>query len=232
LSNLIQAKQLDISSLLELLSMSNIEINGKQVTLNDFITSLQNTDRDLEIRISNIENSGVITPSNPGNGIISSVDTTYFKIITDSENNDKKLTLLDIDQSKIVGLTDVNDNVITLAGCLDNKVDKVDGMGLSEVNFTTELFNKLNGIDLNIIKGIKIDSTLLTIDEDRNVEIPIASESTFGVVKGSTDENRVNVSANGTMYVNSLNVNKLVQSENDTLILNCGTSDNINKNNL
>ena len=47
---------------------------------------------------------------------------------------------------------------------------------------------------------------------------------TLGGVKSSSAENQVAVDGNGIMEVNSLNVNKLVQTAGDTLILNGGSA--------
>lgn len=55
-------------------------------------------------------------------------------------------------------------------------------------------------------------------------DIPAATAEVLGLVKSSTAENKVSVGADGTMEVNSVNVNKLTQDENTTLILNGGNA--------
>ena len=55
-------------------------------------------------------------------------------------------------------------------------------------------------------------------------DIPVATAEALGLVMSSTAENKVSVGADGTMEVNSVNVNKLTQTEGDTLILNGGSS--------
>ena len=55
-------------------------------------------------------------------------------------------------------------------------------------------------------------------------DIPVATAEALGLVMSSTVENKVSVGADGTMEVNSVNVNKLTQTEGDTLILNGGSS--------
>lgn len=56
----------------------------------------------------------------------------------------------------------------------------------------------------------------------------IATVDVVGLVKSVADtvENGVSVASDGTMSVNSLNVNKLVQDDNTTLILNGGSANN------
>lgn len=223
--------------------------------------------------------------------VIASVDEAQFAIDTD-----RKLTLLDVNQSKITGLKNASDADITLAEALANKVekngtdrlitedeadklagltydengkvtvsgtvdagnvggldtllegkvDKVEGMGLSANDFTDTLLEKLNGIaagaQVNVIEGIKFNGTTVTVGEDKIADItytlPIADADTLGGVKSveaiigddgkitnaKEIENKVSVANDGTMSVNSLNVNKLVQDEETVLILDGGSA--------
>ena len=52
----------------------------------------------------------------------------------------------------------------------------------------------------------------------------IATDELAGIVKSTDDENGVSVAEDGTMSVNAINVNKLVQTTGDTLVLYGGTS--------
>ena len=89
---------------------------------------------------------------------------------------------------------------------------------------------------------MKVYNTTIIVGEDKVAEItydlPIADADTIGGVKSvdaiidtegkitnaSVIENKIAVAEDGTMSVNSLNVNKLVQTEGDTLILNGGSA--------
>lgn len=64
-----------------------------------------------------------------------------------------------------------------------------------------------------------------------SVTIPIATTELSGVVKSSESTNSVSVQNDGTMEVNKINVNKIVQDSGDTLILESGDSF-IKENNL
>lgn len=105
---------------------------------------------------------------------------------------------------------------------LDNKVDKVEGSRL----ITSEEANKLAGIeagaDVNLIEGVQINGTDLSIS-GKKVNIPLGS-STPGVVISSDAENKVKIESDGSMSLNSVNVNKLVQTAGDILILNGGSA--------
>lgn len=129
-----------------------------------------------------------------------------------------QLSVVSIAQSQVAGLTDA------LAG----KVDVVAGKGLSTNDFTNELLQKLNGIEsgaeVNVIESISLNSVPLEIS-GKAVNIPIATVGALGVVQSSAAENGVTVQANGAMEVNSINANKLVQTEGERLILNGGNAD-------
>lgn len=129
-----------------------------------------------------------------------------------------QLSVVAIAQSQVAGLTDA------LAG----KVDVVAGKGLSTNDFTNELLQKLNGIEagaeVNAIESISLNSVPIEIS-GKAVNIPIATVGALGVVQSSAAENGVTVQANGAMEVNSINANKLVQTEGEVLILNGGNAD-------
>lgn len=100
------------------------------------------------------------------------------------------------------------------------------------VALVKEQGTKLTGIEagaqVNKIESIKFNGVLLEIGEDKSVDIVhninIANDEELGVVKSSSAENKVAVAEDGTMSVNSLNVNKLVQTDGEELIINCGAA--------
>ena len=126
------------------------------------------------------------------------------------------MSLAGIEMAKVTGLPDA----------LKAKVDAVDGKGLSANDFTNELKGKLDGVEAganaNLIEIVKANGVALNIAE-KAVNIPLAGEAA-GLVVSSDTENKVAVGADGTMEVNSVNINKLVQAEGDTLILDGGTA--------
>lgn len=140
--------------------------------------------------------------------------------VTDGElavTPEGELGVVTIAQSKITGLTDA----------LANKVNVEAGKGLSTNDFTNEDKSKLDGIatgaQVNILEVVNINGEALPIS-DKAVNIPIATAQALGVVKSSTDENKITVGSDGIMEVNNVNVTKLVQTSGDTLILNGGNS--------
>lgn len=180
--------------------------------------------------------------SQTSSGPIQSVQPEFFTISSTHE-----LCLNDLPASKIVGLINQQGQVISLSQALDEKVTKETGKGLSSNDFTDILYNKLVGIEdnaqVNRIEIIKFNGVALPIAADKSVDLSksfdtmIATPNTAGLVK-STDpiidsdgnitnskaiENKVAVKADGTMEVNSLNINKLVQDDDTELILDSGS---------
>lgn len=149
---------------------------------------------------------------------IAETGANYVKSVSDefTVSAEGKLEVKEVAPAKVTGLPDA------LAG----KVDKVAGKGLSANDYTDEEKEKLGGVEAgankNLIEIIKLAGAALNISE-KAVNIPFAGD-TAGVVTSSTGENKVAVAEDGSMEVNSLNMNKLVQSDGDTLILDGGNA--------
>ena len=198
-------------------------------------------DADRKLTLLDIAQSKISGLTNAAGNAITLADALANKVenngtdrlITEAEA--AKLELLVIDeetgQAAISGTVNAN-QVQGLADLLDKKVDKVEGMGLSANNFTDTLLSKLNGIaegaQVNVIEGIKFNGAMVAVGEDKVADItyalPIADADTIGGVKSSDAENKVSVAADGVMEVNSVNVNKLVQTDGEYLVLNGGVA--------
>ena len=84
----------------------------------------------------------------------------------------------------------------------------------------TKLAGIAEGAQANVIESIKLNGTALSIDA-KAVNIPLVTADTAGIVISSASENTISY-ANGIGTVNSLNVNKLAQTEGDVLIIDGG----------
>jgi len=124
-------------------------------------------------------------------------------------SEEKELSIKEIAQDKVVGLP----------AALEAKVSKVEGQRL----ITEEEATKWNASQANVIESIKIGDTVAEITE-KTVTIPGALQAVLGLVKGSVAENGITVNEDHTMTVNSVNVNKLVQTEGEVLVLDGGTA--------
>lgn len=212
--------------------------DGKSLVSNDLIYKLENIEAGAQENYVSAVTSdfvvvdgelGLAALKNESGETISLVDALNNKVdkVDGSRllTNDEaiKLTKIVTDENGKVGIE--AENVLGLDALLNNKVNAVEGMGLSEVNFTTELFNKLvnieNNANENIIEAISLNGVDLDII-DKKVNISVASNSTLGVVKSTEEENSIAVDEDGKMTVHSLNVNKLVQNLKEWITLNGG----------
>ena len=99
-------------------------------------------------------------------------------------------------------------NILTINAISQDKVT-----GLSD-----ELDGKISGVQAN---GTLIEAV------GGVVNIPLAGNGIVGLVTSSTAENNVAVNADGTMTVNSLNINKLVQTDGEFLVLDGGDASDL-----
>jgi hypothetical protein len=85
------------------------------------------------------------------------------------------------------------------------------------------------GAQANVLEAINFNGQDIAIVDKKatfsyTYELPAAMADALGGVKSSDAENKIAVDAEGIMEVNSLNVNKLTQTEGDTLVLNGGSA--------
>lgn len=70
----------------------------------------------------------------------------------------------------------------------------------------------------NVVVGALLNGEAATINEDKQIVIPLATE-TAGLVVSSEENNQVKVSEDGKMEVNSLSISRLEQAEDEVLVL-------------
>ena len=188
------------------------------VDLTDYSTTEQ-IQTLLNGKVDKVEGSRLITDAEGTKlaGIEEGAQVNVINSINESEfslDESKTLSVLSIPQSKVSNLTTD----------LGNKVDKVEGKGLSSNDFTDSLLEKLNGItagaQINIIDEIKVNGTALEVTE-KAVNIPGANVDTLGVVRGSAADNGITVNDDFSMTVNNITTDKLVEGS-DTIIWNGG----------
>jgi hypothetical protein len=178
---------------------------NRNLTLNDIamskVTGLTDA---LDSKVAKVEGSRLIT--------------------SDEADKLEKLVLGDNGEVSVSG-TIAAGNVSGLADWITTRAGTL--KGLSENNLTDSLLTKINAIEddaqVNVIEAITINGEAITVS-NKTVDLPIATAEKIGLVMSSATENKVAVNADGTMEVNSVNVNKLVQTANDSLILNGGSA--------
>ena len=88
---------------------------------------------------------------------------------------------------------------------------------------TSEKIAKWDAAQANVIEKIQVNGTEIAISE-KTVNIPLATAARAGLIVSSNAENAISVSDTGIATVNNINVNKLVQTAGDELILNGGNA--------
>lgn len=180
-----------------------------------------------------------------GKSLVADTDITKLqglaniKTVADGEltvSGEGELSVVAIDSTKVTGLD------ATLANKLDKNdelVTKLQGMAniksvSSELTLGEDGALAINAIEQEKItglpdalagkvSGVNLKDTPLEVSEGV-VTIPVATATALGVVKSNEVENGIVVDTDGNMTVNSLNANKLVQTQGESLILNGGTS--------
>lgn len=132
----------------------------------------------------------------------------------------------------------INSNLVNID--VDNQSIIVDGLGqISLKGFTEaqagqsirkndqgslEWYTPISQEELDsLVKAISIGGTDLPI-EDNRVTIPVGTQDSLGVIKGSDSDNKISILSDGTAEVNSLSVDKIINAEDSVLILDCGTA--------
>lgn len=212
------------------------------------IQALQAADTTLSTRIKTLEDVGA------QKNLINSVDTSEFAVdetgnLTINEVAQSKVVgltaALETKVDKIEGYTLLSPTdktkldalVIGESGVeISGKVNaaNVEGLGdwiTDNRDSTAGLFDtasasKLGGIEagaqVNVLEGIQIAGNDITA-VGKKVNIPIAADQ-LGVVMSSTAAGKVKVEADGSMTVNSIDIENITQSESTTLVLDGGNA--------
>ena len=116
------------------------------------------------------------------------------------------------------------------------KVDKVEGMGLSQNSYTTAEKTKLAGVaegaQVNVIESVKVNGTTLKVEGKAvNVVVPTGalagknevSKTELAEALKTEIEGKAN-SADLAAIATTGNCNDLIQTEGDVLVFNCGSA--------
>lgn len=117
----------------------------------------------------------------------------------------KNLTVKAIAQDKITGLVEA------LAG----KVEAQDGYRLISEAEHEKLAKIADGAQVNVLEGVKLGDTLLEI-VNKVVTIPVGA--------GLKASDEITIAEDGALGVGEVNVNKLVQTDGEVLVLNGGAA--------
>ena len=140
------------------------------------------------------------------NGIVAGAQVNFIDSVSGEFNvTGKNLEVNAISQEKITGLVDA------LAG----KVDAEDGYRLISETELERIAKIESGAQVNVIEGVKVGDTLLEV-VDKVVTIPVGA--------GLKASDEITIAEDGALGVGTINVNKLVQTDGEFLVLNGGAA--------
>lgn len=200
---------------------SELEDYVKQDTLNNYVLSSV-----LETLISKDNFEETLTASSTIESLINAAKIAH--------NHDNKPILDSITEDLIEKWNLGESNLITKVTDEFTLEDKTLAINLISISKVNGLSDRLDNIDSTlenldfqtILDSISINGEALKIDENKNIDLPIASNTALGLIlgKGSLEENKIKIEEDGTLSVYSLNVNRLVQDKDSYLVLNGGNA--------
>lgn len=217
-----QIKQ-DISTIKSNLNTKVDKVDGKQLSTNDFTDDLKNklTNTDPEARVHSVNGQvGRVTIPIPDISPLATKQELEDGLATKQAKGDyalksnipTKTSQLTNDSGFLTEHQDIS-NLATKSE-LNNKVDKVSGKQLSTNDFTTDLKNKLNSVDVNAkVYSVNGKTGAVTID------VPDISILTPKVVEDltSTAITIAKAEANTTYKYGTLTSLTIVEVENSPL---------------
>ena len=131
------------------------------------------------------------------------------------------------------GLLIIDDAHLATQAELNNATGRISDLEKSVEDIEVELANRVAIYNVNASEFAVDENKVLSIvkvSADKvdglidviNDTVVVATSEKAGLVKGSSAENKVKVESDGTMSVNSVNVDKLVQAYGHEFVLNGG----------
>lgn len=153
---------------------------------------------------------------------VSNHSTTIEALQTDKANAADVYTKAEVDT--LIDSTIIKD-VVNSVDELQNITDPQVGDVVYVVGDSLYRYDGTNWepFSLCTLDAVKVAGTKLDII-DKAVDIPVASDTAYGVVKLSADMNGITTNADGALEVGTISVDKLVNVDDTVLILNGGTA--------
>lgn len=96
--------------------------------------------------------------------------------------------------------------------------------GLLSKDDFSKIQNIEAGAQVNTVIGALLGGTEAEINENKQIVVPVASETAMGLVKSSADNDKVAVGADGTMSLNKVSTTKLYVPDGDEFVLDGGAA--------
>ena len=185
--------------------------------------------------------AAIATLNGTGAGSVSKqVADAVAQIVSDApEAYDTLKEISDWITSHASSAAEMNSDIQALEAAMDTKVDKVSGKQLSTEDYTTAEKEKLAGIaagaQANVIETIQVNGAAQTPSgKTVNISVPTGAlasksevaESDLAAALASKINGKVDNSALAAIAKTG-NINDLVRTSGDVLVLNCGTSSTV-----
>lgn len=225
-------------------------IKPDTTTVEGLQTAVEGLESDVESLTSSVASntSAIQTLNGSGEGSVSKqVADAVAQIVSDApEAYDTLKEISDWISSHASDAAEMNSSIQqnasdigTLETTVANKVDKVEGKQLSTEDYTTAEKEKLAGIaagaQANVIETIQVNGAAQTPSgKTVNISVPTGAlasksevaESDLAAALASKINGKVDNSALAAIAKTG-NINDLVQTSGDVLVLNCGTSSTV-----
>lgn len=160
-----------------------------------------------------------------GDSVITPGDLVY--IVSPQNSNDvNDMFILGASNTKNRDAATAADHqtLMNLVEAIDHKVDEervvqATGNSTTQIMSQNAVTNALEELRRQSVSGIIVDGTKLIPNKDNDITIPVSGNSVLGLVRGSKAENHIVVDSDGRMSVESLDVMRLVQHDEDMIIL-------------
>ena len=207
--------------------------------LQTIVTGLQTDVTNLQTNVTNIQE--ILTPSAEGEiplldrvkALEGNVDTlngdentdgSVLKIVKDEINSfatkmtegdtiDTFKELVDYVADHAPEAAQMASDITALQTAVAGKVDAVEGKSLIDDTLIAKLEGIESGAQINKIEAVKVGETLLEIVE-KTVTIPIGA--------GLKTSDEITIADDGTLEIGTININKIVQSADEELVLDGG----------
>ena len=146
-----------------------------ELPTNSQLTETLNSKADKATTVTNVAYSN--------NKITKTINGVTSDVVSiDTIKQDLNLTKSDVGLSNVDNTSDSDKPISTATqNALDGKVDKVNGKGLSTNDYTTDDKNKLHsiadGAQVNVLEGVKVNGTELTIDNEKKVNVIVPTKT-------------------------------------------------------
>lgn len=202
---------------------------GNRIQALEDVGAQKNVINSVDTTEFSIDDSGKLSVKEIAQSKITGLTAELATKITDPKNGSRLIT--EDESKKLEKLVLNDDGSVEVSG--EVAAGNVKGLGewiTTHRDDTTGLFSSTDATTLaGIEKGAQVNKieafTIANNDviENKKVNIPIAGAQ-LGVVLSSAEQNNVKVGADGTMTVNDININKLVQPEDVILVLDGGNA--------